>query len=44
MLLSLLYLVYAYDYIKILIVTITEMVDEFNFFIWIFPNFPDLFQ
>lgn len=43
MLLSLLYIVYAYDYIKILIVTITEM-DEFNFFIWIFPNFPDLFQ
>lgn len=37
--LSILYAVHANEYIKILIVTATEIMDVF-FFLWAFPSFP----
>lgn len=40
--LSLLHIVYAYEYIKIVIIAITEMMDDFNFFNS--SNFPDFLQ
>lgn len=36
---SSLYVGHTYEYIKILIVTTTEIMDEF-FFLWAFPSFP----
>lgn len=40
--LSLLHIVYAYECIKIVIIAITEMMDDFNFFNS--SNFPDFLQ
>lgn len=40
--LSLLHIVYAYEYIKTVIIAITEMMDDFNFFNS--SNFPDFLQ